>query len=80
MNSILDSFIATTNHEYNAYLDQQFKEALRTTAVPPIKGTVTAAKIKWRGIRMVTDMSSGETWLEQRGRRITPKYKLELVH
>ena len=80
MKSILDRFIATTNDEFNAYLEQKFTEALRTVAVPPIKGAITTAKIKWRGIKRVTDINSGKTWLEQREKRITPKYKLKLVH
>lgn len=39
-----------------AYIQNEgkiFIEALRTVAVPPIKGEITKGKIKWRGIRIV---------------------------
>lgn len=40
---------------------------------PPVKGTITKGKIKWRGLRMCVQ-NTPETikfWVEQRGIRIT---------
>jgi hypothetical protein len=62
-------------------LEQQKKEeeifilALRTIAVPPIKGEITKGKIKWRGIRIVqyNNHFKHTKWLEQRGKQISPK-------
>jgi hypothetical protein len=48
-----------------------FEEALRTRAVPPIKGEITKGKLKWRGIVMVHQDDA--KWLSQRGERISLK-------
>lgn len=50
-----------------------FEQCLRTVAVPPIKGEITHGKLIHRGIRRL--ISSTETWLEQRGREISPRIK-----
>lgn len=50
-----------------------FEYALRNVAIPPIKGEITKSKIRWRGIRIINKNNFGqsETWLEQRGIRIS---------
>ena len=69
---------------YQNILDSQLLEikrqetiidrCLREFAKPPIKGKVTAGKLKWRGIIMV--QQGNEKWLEQRGKRISPNFKV----
>lgn len=55
--------------------DDIFISALRTMAVPPIKGEITKGKIQWRGIRIIqyNDGFKYTKWLEQRGKQISPK-------
>ena len=56
------------------FRDKVFEKALRENAVPPIKGKITKGKLKWRGIRQ---MSQGNVYfLTQRGRVISPKVTL----
>lgn len=58
-----------------------FDFALRNNAVPPIKGEITKGKIRYRGIYIVVKNNfpdSPETWLEQRGKLISPIIKIEL--
>lgn len=56
-----------------------FEYALRNEAFPPIKGEITKGKIKWRGIRIVTTnhFLENKTWLEQRGKRISPVIEIK---
>lgn len=53
-----------------------FREALKCFAEPPIKGKITAGKLKWRGIKIVRINKGFErySWLEQRGERISPTF------
>lgn len=55
-----------------------FEQCLRTTAEPVVKGEITAGKLKWRGIRLVRYVAGNQSWLEQRGKRISPIVQLEL--
>lgn len=70
----------TKNLLSKIYESQQkyFEYALRNTATPVIKGKITKGKISWRGIRVVVKELPGEheSWLEQRGRRISPVIKV----
>jgi hypothetical protein len=49
-----------------------FSKVLKENAEPPIKGEITASKIKWRGIKMRQEntITSHRCWLEQRGKII----------
>lgn len=56
------------NIEIDNFLRKQLKYAK-----PPIRGEVTQGKLKWRGIRLITqreDFNTVRYWLEQRGERI----------
>lgn len=59
------------------------EKAVRENSTPSIKGELTKGKIRWRGLRMIhrrTDSDgSYETWIEQRGKRITPIVVNEVV-
>ena len=57
-----------------------FIAALRTMAEPPIRGEITKGKIKWRGIRLIRQQIGFDcySWLEQRGKQITPKFHIEV--
>ena len=59
--------------------EEIFTTALRTMAEPPIKGEITKGKVRWRGIRIVhqNDGFKYTKWLEQRGRKISPKIVFE---
>lgn len=65
-------------------IDDEMIKILRTYAVPPIKGEITAGKVKWRGIKMCNQntFEYSKTWLEQRGvkigKEIVINYKLNL--
>ena len=50
-----------------------FEKALRTNSQPPIKDEITQGKIRWRGITMKIDLTSGTKWLDQRGEQISDK-------
>jgi len=59
--------------------EEIFTTALRTMAEPPIKGEITKGKIQWRGIRLIRQQVGLESysWLEQRGKQISPKFHIE---
>ncbi len=59
--------------------EELFTTALRTMAEPPIKGEITKGKITWRGIRLIRQQVGFESysWLEQRGKQISPKFHIE---
>ena len=65
---VLDSL----NSRYHDILE----DTIRKYAQPPIKGEITAGKLKWRGIKLVTkgraEYEKMERWVEQRGKRIGP--------
>jgi hypothetical protein len=59
--------------------EEIFTTALRTMAEPPIKGKITKGKITWRGIRLIRQQVGFDSysWLEQRGKQISPKFHIE---
>ena len=59
--------------------EEIFTTALRTMAEPPIKGEITKGKIRWRGIRIIRQQIGFDSysWLEQRGKQISPKFHIE---
>jgi hypothetical protein len=59
--------------------EELFITALRTMAEPPIKGEITKGKITWRGIRLIRQqvVFDSYSWLEQRGKQISPKFHIE---
>ena len=59
--------------------EKVFTTALRTMAEPPIKGEITKGKIRWRGIRLIRQQIGLDSysWLEQRGKQISPKFHVE---
>jgi hypothetical protein len=62
-------------------LQAQKETALRQTAVPPITGPITPAKLKRRGIIERFEFYEGFgaiSYFEQNGSRITPDFKLPL--
>lgn len=74
-------------HEANSELlqslnqkrDAIFMECLRTIAEPPMKGELTKGKLTWRGIKMCYNPDRGEYWIEQRGKAISPRLKLQVL-
>jgi len=67
-------FMKEQSERQNAILEK----AVRENAIPPIKGEITKGKMCWRGLKMIHKGSVvdgfTETWIEQRGKRITPKF------
>jgi hypothetical protein len=61
--------------EYFKMIEDVYNNSLRNNAKPPIRGEITAGKIRYRGIRQVTIPYDGTSWLEQRGKRISPIIK-----
>ena len=59
--------------------EELFITALRNMAEPPIKGEITKGKIRWRGIRLIRQQIGFDSysWLEQRGKQISPKFHIE---
>lgn len=73
---LLNHFKAIDNAKYNVLMHY-----LRTEVKPAIKGEITKGKLRWRGIRHYTNIQAGKMteWLEQRGKRITPKIVMQNV-
>tara|TARA_R110002072_G_scaffold298877_1_gene473481 strand:+ start:1038 stop:1358 length:321 start_codon:yes stop_codon:yes gene_type:complete len=73
--SVTQRFIA----EIQKQEEELFTTALRTMAEPPIKGEMTKGKITWRGIRLIRQQVGFDSysWLEQRGKQISPKFHIE---
>lgn len=73
--SVTQRFIA----EMQKQEEELFTTALRTMAEPPIKGEITKGKITWRGIRLIRQQVGFDyySWLEQRGKQISPKFHIE---
>jgi len=75
--------IASVTQRFIAEMQKQeeeiFTTALRTMAEPPIKGEITKGKITWRGIRLARQQVGFDSysWLEQRGKQISPKFHIE---
>ena len=59
--------------------EELFITSLRTMAEPPIKGEITKGKLTWRGIRLIRQQVGfgSYSWLEQRGKQISPKIHME---
>jgi hypothetical protein len=59
--------------------EELFTTALRTIAEPTIKGEITKGKIRWRGIRIIRQQIGLDSysWLDQRGKQISPKFHIE---
>jgi hypothetical protein len=53
-----------------------FEKAVRTNAKPPITGKLTPNKLKKAGINRCFNEETMESWLEQRGERISEKFKI----
>jgi translation initiation factor 2B subunit (eIF-2B alpha/beta/delta family) len=75
MVSVTQRFIA----EIQKQEEELFTTVLRTMAEPPIKGEITKGKITWRGIRLIRQQLGFDSysWLEQRGKQISPKFHVE---
>lgn len=56
------------------------KKAMLINCIPPLKGEVTKGKIKWRGIYLCRQKIGFDnySWLEQRGKKISEKFKISL--
>jgi hypothetical protein len=61
--------------KYHTTLERICVEAVRSKAIPPIKGGITKGKLKWRGI-CITQDAFGQVYVTQRGVRISPKLKM----
>lgn len=57
-------------------IDIELKNIILTYSVPPIKGEITAGKIKWRGIKLCiqNDFDNSTHWVEQRGVKIGKEF------
>ncbi len=54
-------------------------ELMLDNVEPPIKGEITKGKLRWRGITMkTTSFTPRLSWIEQRGKRVTPIMKSNL--
>lgn len=79
----LASNIANVTQRFFEQIQKQEEElftiALRTMAKPTIKGEITKGKISWRGIRLIRQQVGFDSysWLEQRGKQISPKFHIE---
>lgn len=60
--------------------EELFTTSLLTRAEPPIKGEITKGKLTWRGIRLIRQQVGFDfySWLEQRGKQISPKFHIEV--
>ena len=77
---VTNRFIKEQSERQNAILEA----AIRENAIPPIKGEITKGKVRWRGLRMINKGSVAdgftETWIEQRGKRISPIIRNEFSY
>ena len=62
--------VKTSAHQKNTELSV-LVDHLRLTVLPPIKGKLTNKKLANRDVVLIKE--NGKYWLEQRGRRLTPK-------
>ena len=62
--------------------EELFVYALRNVVEPPIKGEITANKIRWRGVKLVhkNQLGKSESWLEQRGKRKSEVISFETIN
>jgi len=68
--------ISDALNQYHKKRDLILGIALRDNAVPPIKGEITRGKLKWRGIYIVNTKFALRSWIEQRGKIISPIIEL----
>ena len=64
-------------------IDTEFELALRTNAVPVLKGKITSRKVKWRGIYLKNYnvfFGCHSYWLEQRGKRISKIIAVDFIN
>lgn len=62
--------------KFDSMREEAFEKAIREVAIPPVKGKITRSKLRLRGIRICQMRFGSETWLEQRGVRISPIFKI----
>ena len=53
-----------------------FEKGVRENAIPRIRGEITPDKMKRRGITRCYNRETGESWLEQKGNRITEIFRI----
>lgn len=64
--------------------EKWMEDILRNYATPPVKGEITAGKLKWRGIRLcvkaegVFPFRDNVEWVEQRGKAIGHPFSIKL--
>lgn len=68
MQSLISDMIGNRNKQ----IEEIFTTYLMVLAKPTIKGEITLGKLRWRGIVPVVESNSQNTWLEQRGKKISP--------
>lgn len=77
---VTNRFIKEQSERQNAILEK----AVRENAVPRLKGELTKGKVRWRGLRVIHKGTGAdgftETWIEQRGERITPIIRNEYMY
>jgi len=69
---INESLMSKMMHEKEAF----FKDAILKNAIPPIKGEITKGKLKYRGIKIISQQIDGRnySWVEQKGEKISDKF------
>ena len=60
------STMALNHHQVLSMIDQRIRDGV----VPPIKGKVTAGKVRWRGLYIVESTDKKTRYVAQRGRKI----------
>lgn len=81
-NSIIEQATSQINQSKMEWLQR----VLNCYAVPKIKGEITPGKLKWRGIKILSEESVGNSmycaisryWVEQRGNQIGTPYHVEI--
>lgn len=68
----LDKIVSDAIGYHNKSISDTFEMYVRLFAVPKIKGEMTPGKLRCRGIIMVVESPSGNKWIEQRGKKISP--------
>jgi len=71
--------IDNITREQVSFQEDIILKSLMLYAEPPIKGKITKGKIRWRGIKLIQQVTPKgyRTWLEQRGKRISPTIIME---
>lgn len=58
------------------HIDECLKMQLLEYAEPKLKEPITKSKLKWRGITMCNQPSTGMIWIEQRGKVLGEKINI----